>query len=462
MEALHENYQTHLDAIAKAIQESDVLAAYLEEEEENEYKALINAFEPSMHQLYETVATHHPLQIVALEKAICKDEFEGLYLPRVLGYSVLRGQIDTDKVKYYRPQYHFKELLDFICKSSNFEQVQRRVGQSVQIGFALSSDIWITNIIESVSNKGVKAFLQNQKVHRLLDRSQRWTGLTKYRKQFQSLNYYTADFPQNPVELKVELELLKHFILYRYDNKLNNATLVPYINACLNNEDLHGEKEMVELMLIFGLYVDLDEAGKAAFSKAYKSLNQRIPEFDAVYFETLKDHWLERTQIEPEAEKKLSALIARGENTTIDEYYDLLDVVHGKGYVHEDAIDAVNQYYYKQEGRSDENFCVRSTILSYLHKFLMNLDEQSYEEYFGITKTATLYINTFSNQRFNQDVKQLSVSYVKRLLKVYLDKRGKDYQDIKKFVRATFLDLGFMKEKELTEFFKTKRKKKVK
>jgi hypothetical protein len=46
-------------------------------------------------------------------------------------------------------------------------------------------------------------------------------------------------------------------------------------------------------------------------------------------------------------------------------------------------------------------------------------------------------------------------------LKFYTDKRGKDYQDIKKFVRAAFLDLGFMSDKELIELFKTKRKKKT-
>ena len=38
---------------------------------------------------------------------------------------------------------------------------------------------------------------------------------------------------------------------------------------------------------------------------------------------------------------------------------------------------------------------------------------------------------------------------------------SKDYQDIKKFVSAVFLDMGFMKEKEIKELFKTKRKRAV-
>ena len=55
----------------------------------------------------------------------------------------------------------------------------------------------------------------------------------------------------------------------------------------------------------------------------------------------------------------------------------------------------------------------------------------------------------------------LSLTYIKKLLKFFTDKRGRDYQDIKKFVTATFTDLGFMNVKDLKELFKTKRKKKV-
>jgi len=58
-------------------------------------------------------------------------------------------------------------------------------------------------------------------------------------------------------------------------------------------------------------------------------------------------------------------------------------------------------------------------------------------------------------------VKEYSLKYIKKLIKRYTDKRGRDYQDIKKFVKTTFLDLKFMKDKELVELFKTRRKKPV-
>jgi hypothetical protein len=66
----------------------------------------------------------------------------------------------------------------------------------------------------------------------------------------------------------------------------------------------------------------------------------------------------------------------------------------------------------------------------------------------------------FANQQFNQYLKELSLAYVAKLLLKYTDKRGKDYQDIKKFVTTAFQDFGFLNEKEVVEMFKTRRKRK--
>src|SRR5690606_22249465 len=120
------------------------LAAYLDDEEETSYQALRDAFEPQIEELYEKVAELHPLQLTTLESALLHTEFEGLYIARVLGFSVLRGEID-DEYRYRRPQDHFKEVLIAIAESSNFDWIKNKIGQSCQIGFALSSEIWVSN-----------------------------------------------------------------------------------------------------------------------------------------------------------------------------------------------------------------------------------------------------------------------------------------------------------------------------
>ena len=75
MENLNPKFQEAIDDIAKRVQESDELAAYLDTEEYEEYKALIEAFEPEIQTLYLSVAGDHPLQILALEKALLTEEY---------------------------------------------------------------------------------------------------------------------------------------------------------------------------------------------------------------------------------------------------------------------------------------------------------------------------------------------------------------------------------------------------
>jgi hypothetical protein len=51
--------------------------------------------------------------------------------------------------------------------------------------------------------------------------------------------------------------------------------------------------------------------------------------------------------------------------------------------------------------------------------------------------------------------------YIQKLLLRYTDKRGKDYQDIKRFVSTQFVDFGFLTDKEVVDLFKSRRKKKT-
>ena len=127
MEALGLNYKNHLDQLKEAIQQSELLELYLESESEELYKQMIEAFESHIAELYKMVADKHPLQLISLEKELLDPGFEGLFLPRILGYSVLRGEIDGN-YKYKRPQDHFKNILNTICGSANFDFIKMRIG----------------------------------------------------------------------------------------------------------------------------------------------------------------------------------------------------------------------------------------------------------------------------------------------------------------------------------------------
>ena len=164
--------------------------------------------------------------------------------------------------------------------------------------------------------------------------------------------------------------------------------------------------------------------------------------------------------LEPSAEQRLSNVIHKAVKDELTEYFKLTDVIHTRGYVNEEVQEAVKVFYNDHEGLSLVNECLRRTIYNYFARYIGNLEVTAYPDFFEIAKLYPVYIGIFANQQFNQDLKDLSMKYVRKLLKKYTDKRGKDYQDIKKFVSTTFLDLSFLKEKEIVELFKTRRKRK--
>ena len=460
MEKLVTKYEETAKEIADKIQASPELEAYLDTEEFEEYKALIEAYEPEIQELYLTVADENPLQLIALEEYLIQPEFEGLYIPKIIGYTVLRGQVNTN-YKYVKPQDHFKTILLAIAQSSNFEMIKARVGQSVQMGFALSSDIWITNITDSISNSRVKYFFQSQKVDKYRNVVNRKSGLFKYRKQFESLNFYTADFPSSVAELKSDFPGLRAFLVERGKGNYDNSSLNSHINAFIKNDDFKSEEEYLRIILIVALYYDLDAEGQKAFADAFAFMKKHNENLNEEYFEVFYELVeSDEIRITPEDDKRLSKLINGKATDDINLYYALMNTIHDKGFVHPDSIEAVQDYYSQHEGLSINNECLRAGILNYFEQLMENLPPESYHDYFELNKTFVQYINIFGNQKFNQSVKDLSLKYIKKLLKHFTDKRGKDYQDIKKFVTATFLDLNFMSEKELKELFKTKRKKK--
>lgn len=459
MKPLDAAYQKELDAIAEALQASKEFAQYLEEEEEDDYMALREMFEPRIAAIYNAAAEEHPLQLVALEKYLLDEKFEGLFLPRILGYSVLRGEIN-DNYKYVRPQDHFQSIITAICNSSNFDLIKKRIGQTIQMGFALSSDIRITNLINTFDNKKIRYFLQGQKLPRYRDPRERRIGYIRYQNQFRKENFYSADFPTTPGELKVLFSALKSFLLYRVENQKNNTNITPEIKAFLDNDALKNSPEYVEMLGIYGHFFPLEGADLELLKQQFNEARKNYPEFGEVWWNFVLGIQQRGLGIDGAADGRIYALIDTSIDDNLTPYYSLMDTIHTQGYTHPDSVEAMRSFYGNHPGLSQINEAARQTILNYIGSFLKNISEEEYSEYFELSKIFPVYTELFNNQQFNQTLKEKCMAYVKRLLKRFTDKRGKDYQDIKKFVNTSFTDLKFMKPKELVELFKTKRKKK--
>jgi len=460
MEELQKVYIDRLDQIKTKIQESEILTRYLDEEDDEIFKELQLEFEPQIDAVHLDVAKSHPLQLELFEEKLLHTDFEGLYLPRVLGYAVVRGQVN-DNFKYIMPQDHFRKILEAICNSANFDSIRTRIGQTIQVGFALSSDIWITNLLATINNKKVVAFLESLRSDKFRDIRDRNTAYVRYLKQFQNYNYLSADFPNTVGELKILSKGLKNFFVYRSKQNENNESLYPYIKELLTNDSFAKETEFFELVMVILMYMTADQSVNANAKNRFEEFRS-APDGQDKFF-----HYLNKFQTDPsmlytgEEEAAISSVIDLNKNDEISKYFNLTKEIHSKGYVNDEVIEKVKAYYDQHEGLSMQNKCIRNIIKNYISTFIGNLQESEYEGFFDIYKTIISYMNVFSNEKFNQDIKTVSLAYVKKLIKHYPDKRGKDYQDVKKFVKTTFLDLGFLKEKEIVEFFKTRRKKKT-
>lgn len=473
MEKLDPKYQMELDTLRGVIQSSDLLAAYLDDEEESSYQTLRDQFEPQIEAIYERVAEIHPLQLTTLEKALLHPEFEGLYISKVLGFSVLRGEIDKD-YHYKRPQDHFKEILLAIAESSNFEWIKNKIGQGCQVGFALSSEIWVSNLINQVENKKVRHFFEsmiNEKFRSLPARKQAYDN---YYRQFVTHNYHSADFPKTISELKTLFSALEKFIQYRIRHGKINMSLFPNFQDFLNREEFKSEEEYFRLLILFSRYFP-HEGHEDWIKGLLNDARRNFPGFNELYFSYLLEIEERGLPLDKESDQNIHMLLDKTLDDDLLKYSTLIHDIHEKGYIHEHAIESVRNFYDNHEGLSDINESLRHTIYGHFDRLMKNLPVEDYKTFTGqdqrkseeettrddsISKFMKLYMDIFANQEFNLRIRDLTMSFVQRCLKAFTDKRSTQYQDIKHFVMDKFPEWEFMKEKEVVELFKTPRKRK--
>jgi hypothetical protein len=456
MIALEKTYLDKLSVIADSIQQSGLLAQYLEEEDEEIYNQFKDEFEVKLSDLHDEVARLDPLQLESLEDHMTKASFEGLFLPRILGYSVLRGTINDD-YKYIRPQEHFKKILLAICNSSNFDSLKQRIGQTIEVGFALSSDIWITNLIAEVNNKQVKQFLQGFKSPKFRDLRSRHTAYVKYSKQFVSFNFLTANKPTSAAELKIEYKSIVNFLLFRATlGSSSSKSVYKFVSGILSDSTLGNSDEHLMVISIVGLFFDLKDDEKKLLVERLDTYSNK--ESESHYFDALKQLQLGEPAIKDEDYERFNGIVLRTKLKVFKEFLDVIAQVNSIGYINSDAIEISRTFYNRNKGLSVQNECLRNMIFSKFETFMKALNPSDFYDYFELNKTFTVYMNIFSNEKFNQEVKGISMQYVKTLLRTYTEKRSKDYQDVKKFVSSTFMDMGFLNDKEIKDLFKTKRK----
>lgn len=457
MQPLDPKYRAELDEIIEAIQEAEELQAWLENEEEADYNALRELYEQVVADLYKQVAMEAPLQLRAFEDAVLDERIEGLFLPKLLGYTVLRDPVNA-QCQYYYPQEDFRKVLLAICNSANFEELKKRIGQTVQIGFALSSDIWVTNLLDSIDNKAVRAFLNGQRMAKYHDPQVRRESYRRYALQFKNDVFFSTEFPSTSGQMQKVYPSFAYFLEKRVKGKLDNSSLTAPIAEVILSKELQGSQEHLTIAILFMNFFNPEKSIHKHVSEWMNNQRSNQHGFATQYFQILADLHKSGYDIDAESDRRAASYFDTKIQDDLNSFYKLVDVLHLKGYVHSDVIESVGAFYGQHEGVSQVNECVRLVVFRYLDKLMGNLSDEEYPEMFEVSKVVAAYFKVFDNEHFKQDVERLFRGYLTRLLTTYTDKRGKDYQDIKRFAQTSFVDLGFLTEREVVEIFKTKRK----
>ncbi len=452
---LDQKYLTKLNDIKVSIQHSELLSAYLDEEEDELYTPLKEQFEPQIEEVYKEIASKHPLQLISVEKELLDPDYEGLFLPRILGYSVMRGQLN-ESVKYVKPQEHFKDILLALCNSANFDVLQLRSGKTIEIGFSLSSDIWITNLMNEISNKKVRLYLEGLKLLKYRDQLIRLTSYKGYKKQFSNFNYLTSSLPTSCADLTLNGASLVEFLVYRSKSTYESTNLEPFINKILS-ADLTSCNEYLKLLLVIGLYFDLTEENKVVFNKQWVKVG-KAEDFNSNVFIEFNKLQENDSDLSGSSVERLHNVLGKEKGDEFKKYLEMIVEVENGGYINEEAAERMRTYYNGHEGLSLQNEASRIFIFNKFKSFIEKLQTADFHEYFEFNSVFVNYMKIFSNEKFNQNLKAVLLKYVRTLLRTYTDKRSKDYQDIKKFVQPSFVDMGLMNEKSVKELFKSKRK----
>ncbi|MBK6623315.1 MAG: hypothetical protein IPG32_21540 [Saprospirales bacterium] len=325
----------------------------------------------------------------------------------------------------------------------------------------LSSDIWISNLINTFENKKIRYYLQTQKLDKYRNEADRKEAYLRLQAAVCQRQLPNGRIPGTPTELTIMISPLKHFIIHRILLPgADNSTIIPEITAFIANKDFHNHTGHLQILSLYVHYFDLEGADRDIVEEALQKVRKSMPGFNHHWFEFLLEMEKLGLDLNPDADVRALTALDLKVKDGLSDYYKMLDILHDEGFRSEKAQEAVRVFYSKHEGMSIESECIRQTVYLYFERAIRPMDVSDYLEFFEIAKPFTIYMGIFASQQFNQRIKDLSMAFVHKCMDKFTDKRGKDYQDVKKFVATSFKDWGFLREKEIQEMFKTKRTRK--
>ena len=123
-------------------------------------------------------------------------------------------------------------------------------------------------------------------------------------------------------------------------------------------------------------------------------MRKNAPDFNEHFFEFLLEIYEKNgeLQLDATADNRFSKILDKTIDDNLLAHFQMMDILHSKGYTNEEVMAEVKQYIGGFKGLSDNSQCLRQAILRYVRQVMLNLDEMEYSEFFEMNKVFTTYM----------------------------------------------------------------------
>ena len=111
--------------------------------------------------------------------------------------------------------------------------------------------------------------------------------MARYQNQFRNENYFAAEFPTNPSELKIFFSEVKLFIEQRIILNGDNTSFIPDIKQFLNTTEFQTTEEYMEMLALYGFFFTKDEADKQELKTHFNRARKDITDFDSKWLDLI-------------------------------------------------------------------------------------------------------------------------------------------------------------------------------
>ncbi len=452
---LQKEYLEKLNAIKTHLQDSEEYQTYLDEEDEESYNTLRAKIEPYLNALYLEVSKNQPMQILTLEEAMMDHQLEGLYLDKLMSYSILRAKLTPD-TRFDRSQDILEKMILFMTESSSFDLIENSMRLPVRMTFALSSNIWSNKVIEQISSKRAKEYLRRQLKEAKRDDHARVVQYKGLKKRYAEVPYQTAEVPAvENLNWKVEYDDFRRFLVRRVEADVDNSTLVPSIYEFLNNEKLKGADEQIELFILYSHFFELEDEDFENMEKILAEFQDKGEDFQNRYFELLSK-LIDEVDLDIEKTAIVSDLINKEKDDFLSNFYTLVASYSNRDHIDVELAEEIERYSHKYRELSPPIACFKKLLLYFIDQDIAKYLNEDYTQLFENVYIYDKLAESFLEKSYREEIGSVLDAHLNTLM-FYFKAKTAEFKAIKKLVSGTPVEFGFITMKEVRARYRAHR-----